>query len=131
MGGFFGRAKKAVEEAAEEAEEQPQKKKAAPFANLLGGGTGKVAAKAEVAAQKAEAAAGKQARQAAAAASRGSKRAAAAAEKPAKQARGFFNKAAAAVGVHGFLLSCFRKCTWQQVTIVGCMARRKEECAEF
>ncbi|CAL8462890.1 g2424 [Coccomyxa elongata] len=97
VGGFFGRAKKAVEEAAEEAEEQPQKKRAAPFANLLGGGAGKVAAKAEAAAQKAEAAAGKQARQAAAAASRGSKRSAAAAEKPAKQARGFFNKAAAAV----------------------------------
>lgn len=111
VGGFFGRAKKAVEEAAEE---EPQKNRAAPFANLLGGGAGRVAAKAEAAAQKAEAAAGKQARQAAAAASRGSKRSAAAAEKPAKQARGFFNKAAAAVGVHGFLLSCIYTCTWQQ-----------------
>ena len=106
VGGFFGRAKKAVEESVEKAEVQPERKRAAPFANLLGGGTEKVAAKAEAAAQKAEAAAGKQARQAASAASRGGKRAAAAAEKPAKQARGFFNKAAAAVGAHGLLLSC-------------------------
>ena len=104
MGGFFGRAKKAVEEAAEEAAEEGQpQREVAPFANLFGGGTEKVAARAEAAAQKAEAAAGKQAKQAAAAASRGGKRAAAATESPAKQSRGFFsgNKAAAApAGAH-------------------------------
>ncbi|EIE27239.1 hypothetical protein COCSUDRAFT_55258 [Coccomyxa subellipsoidea C-169] len=96
VGGFFGRAKEAVEEAAEE--EQPQKK-ASPFANLLGGGTQKVAAKAEAAAQKAEAAAGKQAKQTAAAVSRGGKRAAAAAEAPAKQSRGLFGGGKAAAPV--------------------------------